>query len=560
MKSRRTMADNEQIRFGRYRILDELGRGAMGVVYRALDPQINREVAIKTISLSGLNAGEEREYRSRFYREAEAAGRISHPGIVTIFDVGVEEETRAPFIVMELVSGGSLEDFLLGQDRKLNVEPALRLAVEIAEALDCAHGHGVVHRDLKPANILLTEEGRGKIADFGIAKLNLTNLTLAGSAIGTPSYMSPEQLNGEAVDGRSDLFSLGAVLYTVLTGYKPFQGNSVFTVSFKVVNRDPVPATVLNSQLPPGLDHIIGRAMSKDPAARYQSGEEMAKDIRALLGGHSEVDDTIPTYVRRRSPGATAGETVPSAHIAQRHLENGHLGATLLAGAVFLTGLCLYEARTIVFPLRAARPVNTQEHSAKSDTGKKASPAMDSLRSLNVSPQTSGVFYQKTATAESTTEEKFSASQTAPVAVSRPKKFPTAAVKKTSKVLAADPLIAPELIPSPTISEISQAIVGIEVQHSFSSGTLSIWVDSKLAFSHSLEGINKKHLVLFNRVEGHEFYSMYLPSGNHLLRVEVTSGQGRNNQSASIAGTVNGRDGTLLVSFDKHGKLTVSLR
>ncbi len=246
------MDDRRSERFGRYEILAELGRGAMGVVYKARDPKINRVVAVKTVSLAGQSPEEEREYRERFFREAEAAGRLSHPGIVTIFDVGEEPETRAPYIVMEFVGGQSLDKLLSRNDHKLPLETALQLTLELAEALDCAHGQGVVHRDLKPANILLTEDGHAKIADFGVAKLNLANHTLAGRALGTPAYMSPEQLNGEAVDGRSDLFSLGVVLYTVLTGYRPFQGNSAITVSFKVVNRDPLPATVLDTDVAAG--------------------------------------------------------------------------------------------------------------------------------------------------------------------------------------------------------------------------------------------------------------------------------------------------------------------
>ena len=234
------MDDSEHKPFGRYEVLKEIGRGAMGVVYQARDPKINRLVAIKTISLAGHSPEEQLEYRERFLREAEAAGRLSHPGIVTIFDVGEETETRAPYIVMEFVGGESLDKLLSRGDHKLPVPKALQLAVELAAALDCAHGEGVVHRDLKPANILLTEDGHAKIADFGVAKLNLSNQTLAGRALGTPAYMSPEQLNGEAVDGRSDLFSLGVILYTVLTGHRPFQGNSALTVSFKVVNREPI--------------------------------------------------------------------------------------------------------------------------------------------------------------------------------------------------------------------------------------------------------------------------------------------------------------------------------
>src|ERR1700722_6632253 len=264
------MDDRRGERFGRYEILAELGRGAMGIVYKARDPKINRVVAIKTFSLAGQPPEEEREYRERFFREAEAAGRLSHPGIVTIFDVGEEPETRAPYIVMEYVGGQSLDKLLARAGNKLPLEKALQITHELAEALDCAHGQGVVHRDLKPANILITEDGHAKIADFGVAKLSLANQTLAGRALGTPAYMSPEQLNGEAVDGRSDLFSLGVVLYTVLTGYRPFQGNSAMTVSFKVVNRDPIPATVLETELPQALDYIISRAMAKDPAQRYQ--------------------------------------------------------------------------------------------------------------------------------------------------------------------------------------------------------------------------------------------------------------------------------------------------
>src|SRR5580693_296330 len=276
---------HRSLRFGRYEILAELGRGAMGIVYKARDPKINRVVAVKTISLAGQPPEEELEYRERFFREAEAAGRLSHPGIVTIFDVGEEPDTHAPYIVMEYVGGQSLDKLLSQDGHKLPVEAALQLAHELAEALDCAHGQGVVHRDLKPANILLTEDGHAKIADFGVAKLNLANHTLAGRALGTPAYMSPEQLNGDAVDGRSDLFSLGVVLYTVVTGYRPFQGNSALTVSYKVVNRDPIPATVLNTDLPPGLDYIIGRAMAKDPAQRYQRGMEMVLDIQELREG-----------------------------------------------------------------------------------------------------------------------------------------------------------------------------------------------------------------------------------------------------------------------------------
>ena len=372
------MDDRKSGRFGRYEILTELGRGAMGVVYKARDPKINRVVAVKTISLAGQPAEEELEYRERFFREAEAAGRLSHPGIVTIFDVGEEPETRAPYIVMEFVAGPSLDKLLLRNDHKLPLETALQLTLELAEALDCAHAQGVVHRDLKPANILLTEDGHAKIADFGVAKLNLANQTLGARVLGTPAYMSPEQLNGEAVDGRSDLFSLGVILYTVLTGYKPFQGNSALTVSFKVVNRDPIPATLLDTELPPGLDYVIARAMAKDPAERYQGGREMVVDLEELREGRAPWNTAkLPGSSTRIGAAQTANERVKSSlgepWIAAKILSSvrsqplGHdqdaaenlleqIRRKSLAGTLVLLGLLIFGLWAISFGAHRALP------------------------------------------------------------------------------------------------------------------------------------------------------------------------------------------------------------
>src|SRR6202790_684388 len=371
------MDDRKSERFGRYEILTELGRGAMGVVYKARDPKINRVVAVEIISLAGQPVEEELEYRARFFREAEAAGRLSHPGIVTVFDVGEEPETRAPYIVMEFVGGQSLDKLLSRGDHKLPVDAALQLTLELAEALDCAHAQSVVHRDLKPANFLLPEDGHAKIADFGVAKLNLANQTLGGRVLGTPAYMSPEQLNGECVDGRSDLFSLGVILYTVLTGYKPFQGNSALTVSFKVVNRDPIPATLLDTELPPGLDYIIARAMAKDPAERYQSGMEMVRDLEELRAGRAPWSKAkLPGSSTSRAAAQTANDAAKSPlgqpwiaaqllssartlplehdHLAENSLEK--LRSKSLAGAFALVGLLIFGLWVISFgPRRLPR-------------------------------------------------------------------------------------------------------------------------------------------------------------------------------------------------------------
>jgi len=272
---------------GRYEIVAELGRGAMGTVFRARDPKIDRTVAIKTISVSASSKHDAEHYRQRFFREAQAAGRMSHPGIVTIYDVGEDETTHTPFIVMECVEGNSLDRWVaMASTGRLSRDIALKLLRQIAEALDYAHRQGIVHRDIKPANIMVTAEGQSKIADFGIAKLAMAETTLPGHVVGTPAYMSPEQLNGKAVDGRSDLFSLGVIAYWLLTGVKPFDGDTFTEICVQVVTKDPAPP----SEIAPGLnidfDYVLSRALAKDVAMRYQSGKELAADLDDLARGN----------------------------------------------------------------------------------------------------------------------------------------------------------------------------------------------------------------------------------------------------------------------------------
>src|SRR6516162_802884 len=263
----------------------------MGVVSKARDPQIDRLVALKTVSLWGQEPNEEKEFRLRFMNEAQAAGRLHHSGIVSVFDVGEDPENHDPFIVLEYVAGESLNR-ILSREKKLPLERALNLAEEIADALDYAHAQGVIHRDVKPANILITQDGHAKIADFGIAKLNLAHFTIPGRVLGTPAYMAPEQLSGEAVDGRSDLFSLGVILYAMVTGHSPFQGNSATTVCFKVANREPIAASALDMTLPPQLDAVISRAMAKDPSERYQKGSDFADDLHILQQAYKPTTTT----------------------------------------------------------------------------------------------------------------------------------------------------------------------------------------------------------------------------------------------------------------------------
>ncbi len=267
-------------RIGRYEIEETLGRGAMGVVYRARDPIIDRRVALKTMRVD-LDADHTDEFRERFVREAQAAGRLNHPGIVTVHDVGEDPESGLVYIAMEYVEGRDLKQ-MLASGRRFRPSEAARIAADVATALDYAHSLGVVHRDIKPANIILTSDGTAKITDFGIARLETSNLTVDGQFIGTPNFMSPEQITGKAVDGRSDIFSLGVVLFNLLTKEKPFNGGTMHEVTLRIVQEPcPIPST-LSDQIPPAFNPIILKCLEKSPDRRFQTGAEVARVLAAL--------------------------------------------------------------------------------------------------------------------------------------------------------------------------------------------------------------------------------------------------------------------------------------
>ncbi len=269
---------------GRYEIIEELGRGAMGSVFKARDPAVGRTVALKTIHSAALNGAQSEEYRMRFYREARASGVLAHPGIVPVFDVG--EHQGAPFLVMEFVDGRTLADAIKKGER-FSLDRVCEIGQQIAEALGYAHRQGVIHRDIKPANILLTSREvygseRPRITDFGIAKLAASEITTTGQLLGTPSFMPPEQFTGAPIDGRADLFSLGVILYSLATGEQPFPGETMTAVSYKVVYTEPIPPSKLNPAVPARLESVILNCLAKNPAERYQTGEDIARDLAAI--------------------------------------------------------------------------------------------------------------------------------------------------------------------------------------------------------------------------------------------------------------------------------------
>lgn len=266
-------------RIGRYDIIKTLGKGAMGVVYLARDPMIDRLIALKTLRLD-VDTEFEEQFRERFLREARAAGRLNHRGIVTVYDVGEDPNTGLIYIAMEYIEGQDLKKRT--EEKPLRLGEIARIVAEVAEALDYAHSMGVIHRDVKPANILLTASGTPKVMDFGVARMDSSNLTTEGQFIGTPNFMSPEQILGRTVDGRSDIFSLGVLLFKLLTGERPFPGNTMHEVTMKIVQEDPPLPTSLRPDLPTAFNPILLKCLQKKPEDRFQRASELASLLTAL--------------------------------------------------------------------------------------------------------------------------------------------------------------------------------------------------------------------------------------------------------------------------------------
>ncbi|MGH9512952.1 MAG: protein kinase domain-containing protein [Terriglobales bacterium] len=601
---------------GRYQIDAEIGRGAMGLVYQAHDPKIDRFVAVKTISLQTQEPEEEAEFRERFFLEARAAGRLSHPGIVTIFDVGEDSETLEPYIVMEFVAGQPLNRVLVGDNRRLPLGPALQITQEIAEALNYAHSQGVVHRDIKPANILITLDGHPKIADFGIAKLNQGSMTLAGQVLGSPAYMAPEQLSGESADARSDLFSLGVILYSMLTGFRPFQGNSAATVSFKVVNRDPLPVTTFDSEFPSELDRLVSRSIAKDPGQRYQSGAEMAQDIEQLRQRHELMNQTAASLLAVSNPEMTAKIRIPTPTptpaTASKPLPNPAATATprfaappqTVAPPVFrrpnLSGLLkpvnaalskitarrpgiavsqlrqLPKEVVITFasvlllaiafvgielvhsekPASVIQPANTAQAPVQATNSDAAMPPL--LKDTNQDHSAEG---------EAVPARPKQHHPKPRLAAARPK---TKAVEKaaeqeipqTPPAMITPVKLGPPVAAAATLQNVkatvpptpATATLDLQIEYQFAEADASVWLDNQLLYSKKLYGESKKRALLFKKVEGTEKISVKVPAGDHSLKVRMQSEADQFDQSQAVSGKFAANsENKLLITCDKHG-------
>lgn len=303
-------------RIGRYELVSELGRGAMGVVYRARDPKLDRELAVKTIKLGHhADADEIQGLRVRLFREAQSAGRLSHPGIVTIFDA--DEQDGLAFITMELVEGTRLSDSQVSSlDYPRRVAFLNELLTMTGSALDYAHGRGIVHRDIKPANMMLSEEGV-KIMDFGVARIASSQLTRTGTVVGTPNYMSPEQVSGAEVDGCSDQFSLAIIVYELLTGKKPFESPNLTTTLYKLVHEEPERPSIRDPQISTEVERVVLRALEKDPSKRFESCSAFASAFAVAA--------SMPHQAAVRPVAAVGGETVSEADATMLEVSPGPL-------------------------------------------------------------------------------------------------------------------------------------------------------------------------------------------------------------------------------------------
>jgi serine/threonine protein kinase len=544
-------------RLGRYEIVAELGRGAMGVVYKARDPRIDRFVALKTISLAGLERGEKEEFSNRFRYEAKAAGALQHPSIVTVYDLGEDRESGEAYIVFEYVEGEPLSR-ILSREKKLPIYRALAFAEELANALDYAHGRGVVHRDIKPANILIHENGHAKIGDFGIAKLDLSHVTLPGRVLGTPAFMSPEQLNGDTVDGRSDIFSLGVVLYVMVVGHLPFQGNSATTVCFKVVNREPVPVTSFDLDLPEAVDTVIGRAMAKEPTERYKRGADLAADLRKLRE-HLDTESAAP--VRWNTGSRALTKTRNGLQLrgvnSSRHGGNWPAMSTLATwitavGLVITLGLLIgafhqpsgtRKDMTAVPMLAVPAPVplesspDTHQNAIGADPHTSAGTELEAPKSSVLGPRVSD---PKKNLAKSAARQPRVSAQTGTQSLLRPATVTPAAVAVTAPVA-------------------TQSALELSVVHEFKEATLWVWVDDGLVLTQDLHAAKRSHLLIFGDTRGADSDTLRISSGMHSIRVRVQNADHSIDLSKTVSAEfTDSDDKTLAITFAKHNSVMMT--
>src|SRR5260221_4928909 len=315
---------------GRYNLERVLGKGAMGVVYEGVDPRLNRRVAIKTILKSILDEDTAKDFAMRFVREAQAVARLNHPNIVQVYDFG--EEGEVAYLVMEFIKGKELKNFFDANER-FDLKEAVRIMVELGEALEFANRAGIVHRDIKPANVMIDSQARTKLTDFGVPRVQDSDKTSvektqAGTMVGTPAYMSPEQITGGSVDKRTDVFSAGIILYQFLTGEKPFTGGGAWTIAKKIIQEDPPLPSTINNAVTPLFDSVVNKALAKNPDERYQTARDLGLALKRAIEGKPAEDDSDKTIVGGAIPDMPKAQPRPAAAAAQPGQTSGTMGGS----------------------------------------------------------------------------------------------------------------------------------------------------------------------------------------------------------------------------------------
>ena len=436
---------------GRYQVVEEIGRGAMGVVYRGFDPVIGRAVALKTIMV-GAVAEDAAEFRQRLFREAAAAGALAHPNIVTIHDVVHDADTTA--VAMEFVEGETLAS-MIARRAPLPLDEALSLMEQICSGLDYAAARGIVHRDIKPANILVGLDGRPRIADFGIARLPASTLTMSGAVLGSAGYMSPEQVRGGTLDARSDLFSAATVFYEMLTGRNPFSGTEAANTLYRIVHEAAAPIRPLNPAVPAAIEKAMDRALAKDPAARFASGAELTQALRAAASG------ARPTAVHSSH---ASGQTRPTSLL--------WLGVVGLAGAGAVAAMLFFRTAPAPAPTATVPPSSSPSPSPAPASRSAAAPV--TRPAAPVSPPS-----RSPSTAVAAAPKPSAAPANPPAIVTVPPPLSTAAAERTQVVAPATatpppitapataaPITAPAIaapIPAPPVAPAPAALFGSAV-------------------------------------------------------------------------------------------------
>ena len=555
--------DTMPAQIGRFQIGRELGRGMMGMVYEAHDPVLHRTIALKVIRLTFAASEQEREtFEQRFMTEARAAAGLSHPGIVVVHEVGRDAETGLLYLALEYLPGTTLSE-RIATGGPLEQREALRLAQRVAQALHYAHGRGVIHRDVKPANVMVLPDGEPKILDFGLAKLEAGHEhTAAGQFLGTPLFMSPEQALGQPVDRRSDLFSLGAILYTLLTGRRPFEAENVARILARVAHQPPVPLREAAPSVSADAEYVVMRALEKDPARRYATGAAMAEDIADVLAGRA------PRHFADLTPAPGEGTLVaslplegnlpeialePSPLRPRRRLPLRALSLTLLLGGLALYYLSISGpeqlAEVVAFvltPPLAIRPAARKRGGIAppqpTDTALTAtpepapSPTDVALPLPSPSPEPARPREEEADEAGEAPSTALSTepslSDVAPIVLPDTDEVVAEALPPAAPGPPPTPVKPPASKPSPLAAPAGRASpplsaqLAVHLEHPLDKGTVRAWLDGKLVFRGTLSSVVTKKILFFTFRGGHVRETLRVGAGEHVLRVEVR-GEGR---------------------------------